>query len=113
MTNIEKAKDSLNLIERGENPLDNYELVKAALKESSEAISIMWDQLSPKMMESLNKDKECKKIIKEFKDGLEKEMKESLLQKKRISLLYLMFQAACQAINLKKLRNLCFSVLKT
>ena len=74
--NIKKAKDALRMIERNENPLDNYELVKAALKESEGAIEIIWSELSGNMIEELKKDKEIGKLIADYKKKLEGELKE-------------------------------------
>ena len=76
MDNIEKAKDALKLIKDGENPLDNYEMVKGALKESEEAIGLLWEGLSPQMIKQLKKDKECNLIIKAYKKELDKQIKE-------------------------------------
>ena len=86
MSNIEKAKDALKLIEEGENPLDNYETVKGALKESEAAIGILWEGLSPKMIDSLKKDKEIAPIIKAYKKELEAKIKE--VGKKMITFKY-------------------------
>jgi TATA-box binding protein (TBP) (component of TFIID and TFIIIB) len=74
--NIKKAKEALSLIDKGENPLDNYEMVKAALKESDEAIDILWEGLSFNMIEELKKDKECNNIIKAYKKEIELQIKE-------------------------------------
>lgn len=76
MSNIEKAKDALKLIEKGENPLDNYELVKLAILESEDAVELLWSQLEPKIIDELKKDKDCKPIIKAYVKKLEDEIKQ-------------------------------------
>ena len=74
--NIQKAQDALRMIESGENPLDNYETVKMAILESQDAIEVLWSMLSPKMIENLKKNKECNKIIKEYKKSLKEQLNE-------------------------------------
>ena len=70
------AEMAIAAMERGENPLDNYEIIKAALLEDKDNIHFLYELLPKGTLDSLKESKECKKIITDYEKELEAGVKE-------------------------------------
>ena len=71
MGKMNDAELALSMLKDGENPLENYEVLKAAIKAEPAVLDIVYNIIPNKVLEELNKDKAVKKIIDKYKKELE------------------------------------------
>lgn len=67
MEKMNEAQLALKMIEEGKNPIDNYDIVKAAIIEGSEEDIMAFHYMIGKdLLKELEKDKDIKKKLKDF-----------------------------------------------